>query len=289
MPFSYDLLSAQRNTIERFIMKNTRYISAICVSLAVVLLVSSVAVTQADAWTAKGVLLVKVKLPDGSPVIDATVTVLDSTNTEVRTGKTTRWGLFITIVPRDMYRVVVSMDGFHAESTVFQLRYFKKLRLTLQPLRWTSDGNVLWSGTGDLIDAWGIFSVTLPTGSGSLSFDTSYDIENEWDFGFVQISTDGGYTWSSLANALTSSTSDPNTLQTIIDNLPGITGSSGGWIATSFDLSAYNGNTVHIAFRYMTDWTTAFSGWYIDNISVYGTLISDGTDASFLSTLSEVI
>jgi hypothetical protein len=271
-------------------MKYKQYISVICISLAIVLLVSSIAVTQADAWTAKGVLFIKVKLPDGSPAADAVVRVLDSTNSVVATGETGQWGLFLTRVPRGMYRVVVSMDGFHTESTMFQIRYFKKLFLTLQPLRWTSDGSVLWGGSGDLIDSWGIFAVTLPTGSGLLTFDTSYDIEDFWDFGFVQISTDSGYTWTSLANALTTSTHDPNTLPGIINNLPGITGSSGGWIfATSFDLSAYSGSMVHIAFRYLTDWTTTLGGWYIDNVYVYGTLISDGTDASVFQTLSEVL
>ena len=31
-----------------------------------------------------------------------------------------------------------------------------------------------------------------------LTFETYYDIEQNWDYGFVQVLTDGGETWQSL-------------------------------------------------------------------------------------------
>ena len=142
---------------------------------------------------------------------------------------------------------------------------------------WTSDGSVLWGGEGDLVDNWAIFEAT---GGGALTFDTSYEIEELWDFGFVQVSTDGGATWTSLANEYTTAEHDPDAHPKVVANLPGLTGSSNGWVTMSFDLSAYAGQNILIAFRYITDWATTEAGWYIDNVYVNGNLISDGSSVA---------
>lgn len=142
---------------------------------------------------------------------------------------------------------------------------------------WTSDGDVLYSGTGDLLDNWAIFETT---GGGTLSFDTYWDIEDYWDFGFVQVSTDGGYTWTSLENAYTTYDYDPNAHPTVIANLPGLTGWSGAWMNISYDLSAYAGQDILLAFRFVTDWGTHFEGWYIDNVYMDSELIWDGSENS---------
>lgn len=154
------------------------------------------------------------------------------------------------------------------------------------PTAWTSDGDVLWGGEGDLVDNWAIFSAM---GGGTLSFDTNYVIEEFWDFGFVQVSTDGGFTWTSLSNEYTTDLHDPNAHPDIIDNLPGLTGSSEDWVNMSYDLSAYAGQEILIAFRYMTDWAFTEAGWFIDNVYVDETLISDGSDASVFQDITELL
>lgn len=157
---------------------------------------------------------------------------------------------------------------------------------------WTSDGDVLYGGSGDLLDNWAIFEAT---GGGTLTFDTYWDIEDYWDFGFVQVSTDGGYTWTSLENAYTTDIFDPNAYPTVIENLPGLTSWScyfaddPCWINLSFDLSAYAGQDILLAFRYVTDWATSYDGWYVDNVYVDSTLISDGSNASVFMDITEVI
>lgn len=155
------------------------------------------------------------------------------------------------------------------------------------PTRWSSDGSVLWGGTGDLIDNWAIFSAN---GGGTLTFDTKYDIEPLWDYGFVQVSTDGGLTWTSLANASTTFDHDSNALPLAVENLPGLTGSTGGnWVNMSFDLSAYSGQKILIAFRYMTDWGTLEEGWYVDNVRVNGTLISNGSSVAPFKDITGIL
>jgi hypothetical protein len=163
---------------------------------------------------------------------------------------------------------------------------FNGVDYTMSPTAWTSDDEVLWSGASNLADNWAIFEAT---GGGTLTFDTYWDIEDYWDFGFVQVSTDGGYTWTSLENAYTTYDHDPNAHPKVVENLPGLTGWSEDWMTMSFDLSAYAGQEILVAFRYVTDWATLYEGWYIDNVYVDGTLISDGSDASVFMDITEVL
>ena len=165
---------------------------------------------------------------------------------------------------------------------------FNGVDYTMYPTPWTSDGSVLWSGTGDLLDNWAIFETP---GGGTLSFDTLWDLEDYWDFGFVQVSTDGGYTWTSLEDNQGYSTydHDPNAHPKVVANLPGLTSYVTDWVTLSYDLSAYASQNILVAFRMVTDWATYYNGWFIDNVYVDGTLISDGTDASIFKDITEIL
>lgn len=144
---------------------------------------------------------------------------------------------------------------------------------------WTSDGEVLWSGTGDLLDNWAIFEAT---GGGMLQFDTLWDLEDYWDFGFVQVSTDGGATWTSLEDEEDYATydHDPSAHPKVVANLPGLTSYVEDWVTLTYDLSAYAGQDILIGFRLVTDWAVHYGGWWIDNVYVDDTLISDGSSVA---------
>lgn len=130
-----------------------------------------------------------------------------------------------------------------------------------------------WGGKGDEIDTVLTREVDL-TGktTAALDFWTWYDIEKNWDFGFVQASTDGGLTWTPLVTPTMTSDYDPDAMESIVANLPGYTGSSGDWIHESIDLTAYAGQNLMIQFRYMTDWATSLAGFFLDDIQV----VADG-------------
>lgn len=149
-------------------------------------------------------------------------------------------------------------------------------------------GAVLWGNQGDLADNFLIKELDL-TGlaAPSVSFDTSYNIEEQWDFGAVQISQDQGKTWTSLANADTRSDLVDGGHPTIAANLPGFTGSSGGWKTETFDLSAYAGKKVLLGFRYMTDWGYNESGWYLSNLQLNGVTIDPMTELSGFMSLEQ--
>ena len=157
--------------------------------------------------------------------------------------------------------------------------------LEAKPIEWTVEpsppdrpGNpALFSGSGPNFDRSIVRSVDVPAASPTLTFQTRWNTEPLWDFGFVQVSTDGGATYTSLANADTTSEHDPGAIPQVVDNLPGFTGDSGGWKTETFDLSAYAGQSVLLAFRYVTDSGVDLPGWWVDDVTVGGQLVSDGS------------
>ncbi|MHA1562495.1 MAG: hypothetical protein ACTSPA_10260 [Promethearchaeota archaeon] len=138
---------------------------------------------------------------------------------------------------------------------------------------WEINGEILYS-----TPAWSECDLSIRTDldltnvvDATLSFDTMYEIEIDWDFGFTQISTDNGETWVSLENDYTTGSFDPNAHPAIIENLPGLSGNETvDWINMDFDLSAYDGQEVILQFRYMTDWAYEELGWWITNIAING-------------------
>jgi len=112
-----------------------------------------------------------------------------------------------------------------------------------------------------------------------LTFTTFYGIEEDidggWDFGFVQVSIDGGETWISLANEYTTENHNPNAQADIVAELPGITGYVPGIFTMTFDLDAYLIDDLLIRFRYMTDQLFQDYGWWIEDVMVNGELVPE--------------
>ncbi|WP_336788915.1 choice-of-anchor J domain-containing protein [Paenibacillus sp. MMO-177] len=164
------------------------------------------------------------------------------------------------------------------------------LRTNWTPVEDPERGTVLWSNQGDQADNFLIRELDL-TGQATpkLSFDTSYNIEEQWDFGVVQISEDGGKTWTSLANEDTRSDLVEGGYPKTAANLPGFTGSSEGWKTETFDLSAYAGKKVLLGFRYLTDWGYNEAGWYLSNLKLNGTIIDPMSDTSGFKSLEQAV
>jgi len=154
-----------------------------------------------------------------------------------------------------------------------------------QPVVPAQGSYMWWGGKTNMRDAQLTTAAPLDLSgatSAAVSFKTLYDIEEGWDFGFVQVSTDGGATWTSLAGPHTTTETDPSCY--FIAEVPGYTGTSDGWIDEAVDLSAYAGqSSVLLRFRYETDPASLGMGWYLDDIKVTkGTtvILSDDAEAA---------
>jgi Immune inhibitor A peptidase M6 len=172
-----------------------------------------------------------------------------------------------------------------------------------KPVAWTIAANppfatgdpALYSGFGDNRDEAIVRSVAVPTGAGaSLTFNALWNEEIGWDFGFAQVSTDGGATYTSLACTDTTTETNPDALPTAKANVPGFTGYSGGWKAETCSLAAYAGQTVLLAFRTFNDPATLGEsaaidpGFWVDDVMVGGTLVSDGASLAGWQSFTQI-
>jgi immune inhibitor A len=120
-----------------------------------------------------------------------------------------------------------------------------------------------YSGAGNNLDNVMYREFDLAAGS-SLSARVNYEIELDWDYAYVVVSTDGGASWQSVETNRSTNT-NPNG-----QNFGyGITGDSNGWVELTADLSGYTG-TVLVGFRYWTDVAVVEPGFMVDEITVGG-------------------
>ncbi|EGA89983.1 hypothetical protein GPDM_08030 [Planococcus donghaensis MPA1U2] len=162
------------------------------------------------------------------------------------------------------------------------------------PLQWKSVADpkdsgeqVLHADNGDEADQALIFGATVPATNATLTFDHFYDIEEQWDYGMVQVSTDNGDTWTSLENENTRSDVVEEGYPTIKENVPGFTGTNGDWTTETFDLSAYAGQDVLVSFRNLTDWGSNEAGWFVKDIQL-GNFSADGTSTDAFQSLGQL-
>jgi immune inhibitor A len=104
-----------------------------------------------------------------------------------------------------------------------------------------------------------------------------YVIELDWDYGFVEVSTDGGDSWTELkvydeAGAEVTTPdgyADPNgNMATFGNKKYGLTGDSHGWQHHYVDLASYAGQTVDLRLRQTTDAAYLDRGWFADDFSL---------------------
>ena len=125
---------------------------------------------------------------------------------------------------------------------------------------------VYWSAMGNDLETTMTKQLTLPAGA-SLSADVWYDIEDTFDYAFLELSPDGGATWTPVLN----SRSDPASRDQSGFNTSGtgLTGSTGGaYVPLTATLPG--SGTVLLRFRYRTDSSVAGQGLVIDNLVIAG-------------------
>ncbi len=109
----------------------------------------------------------------------------------------------------------------------------------------------------------------------TLTFDTWYEIENDYDYAFVTVSTDGGQTWETLPGNLTTD-EDPQGANyghgiTGVSGVPGgkiEDGVRGEWVSEEMDLSGYAGQEILLRFWQINDQGLHAPGMLIDTIAI---------------------
>jgi hypothetical protein len=154
------------------------------------------------------------------------------------------------------------------------------------PLTWTVVNNdpdrpgnpVLFSGNANNTDAAAVTQVTVPANDPTLRFLAKYGAEFGFDYGYVSVSTDGGASYTIIPGD-----------KTVAAPLgPGLNGTTDGFEPHSYDLSAYAGQTVLLSIRYVSDGGVNEGGLLVDDVTVGGTLVSDGSSLDPFDSPTEI-
>jgi hypothetical protein len=109
------------------------------------------------------------------------------------------------------------------------------------------------------------FDFREASGPLTLNYWTWYDLEEIYDYVFLEISADGG-DWRIIRAP--STTSDNPSGNSYGCGYNGLSGEDGVWIQESVDLSSYAGQLVQIRFEYITDAAVYGEGFLLDDISI---------------------
>lgn len=126
-----------------------------------------------------------------------------------------------------------------------------------------------WSNRGDYADMRLTREIDLSgVSEATLTYWTWFDTEEDWDYGYVTVSEDGGKTFKTLRTP-SSTDRDPNG-----NNLGwGYTGNSDGddsprWIQESVDLTPYAGRKVLLRFETVNDLAVHLPGFALDDVEI---------------------
>ena len=135
-----------------------------------------------------------------------------------------------------------------------------------------------FSGSGDDLANAMTIELSIPAGASDavLAAKVRYEIEEGYDYAYVQASTDGGSTWTALDGTIGGTPIGDDT-----SGRPGIDGEQESWADLSVPLGAYAGQDVAVRFFYKTDGGLALPGLFVDDVTVTAggdTLLSDGAE-----------
>lgn len=97
----------------------------------------------------------------------------------------------------------------------------------------------------------------------ALDYRIWYDLEEEWDYGYLSISADGGTTWD-VQQTSWMTEDDPNRRA----YAPGYTGESLFWREESLSLDAYAGQEILLRFEVVTDDAVNQPGLAVDDLRI---------------------
>ena len=115
---------------------------------------------------------------------------------------------------------------------------------------------------------------TLTAGQTSmLTFWTIWDLEATYDGGIVQVSTNGGGTWTTVSPAggyPNTITHSGNACTALSSGTPAFSSDAqlATWLQKSVNLSSYAGQSIRVAWRYGSDGGVNGEGWFVDDVAL---------------------
>ncbi len=169
---------------------------------------------------------------------------------------------------RDVHQFGVDYVRFTCQGS-YTLHFEGSIKTPLLPQNPHSGTYAFWANKNDESDTrlTQTFDFTSYSGPLTLNYWTWYDLENGWDYVYLEASTDGE-NWT-IVHTPSGTGRDPQG-----NNYGwGYTGQSGGgdspgWIQESVDLSKYAGQKLTLRFEYVTDANVTGEGFLLDDMSI---------------------
>ena len=96
-----------------------------------------------------------------------------------------------------------------------------------------------------------------------------YDIEEDWDYAYIEVSTDGGQTWDILQGRYTTdSNPNGNSFGHAYTGQSGFGDEAPVWVEEEIDLTPYVGQEILLRFEYITDDAVNRAGFCVDDIAI---------------------
>lgn len=108
-----------------------------------------------------------------------------------------------------------------------------------------------------------------------LEYRIWYDLEAHYEYGYVEVSADGGASWQILAGE---HTEDRSLYERFYDD--GYTGRSDGWLHERIDLSRYSGEKILLRFEVYSDIIKTYRGLAIDDLRIDAIDYHDGFETA---------
>jgi hypothetical protein len=147
----------------------------------------------------------------------------------------------------------------------YTLHFEGSTQTGLLPIDAYSGKYAFWSNKGDESDMvlTQEFDFSAADSPIEISYQTWYDLEEDYDYLYLMASTDGGQTWQIiLTPAGTAEDPSGNSYGW------GYNGLSGGWFKETVDLSQFAGQKVLLRFEYVTDAAVNGEGFLLDDVSI---------------------
>lgn len=122
---------------------------------------------------------------------------------------------------------------------------------------------------------------TVNAATDTLRFSVTYDIEQDYDYGYVDVSTNGGVTWAPIQGNITTAFNPFGS-----NRGHGFTGTSVGWVNAIFPLTAFAGQEIMIRLAYFTDGAVQGLGYFVDNINF---VVSCGSVSIVASAVTDTL
>ena len=167
---------------------------------------------------------------------------------------------------RDVHQYAADYIELDCEGD-FTLKFSGQESVRLLPEDPIEGTHAFWSNKGDHSNMrlTRTFDFRDTSGPISFQFKTWYDLEEDYDYLFLEVSTNGK-DWRIIRTP--SSTSENPSGNSYGWGYNGLSGGTGRWIEETVDLSGYAGEQIQIRFEYITDAAVHGEGLLLDEMAI---------------------